>query len=108
MEGYFGRVFCVQGRARFYRHVIDKLLAELIQQEFPLTPADNQDKNRCEMTSEERMALRYIAGYVCRKVRKDIEDSSDPQKEDMTFLYLQSQWGFIRRLGRIRSLGKCY
>ena len=32
----------------FYQHVTDKLLAELIQQEFPLTPPGNQDKNQCD------------------------------------------------------------
>ena len=33
------------------------------------------------------MALRYVAGYVCCKVREKLESSSHPQKDDMIFIF---------------------
>ena len=31
------------------------------------------------------MALRHVAGYVCRTLRRKLESSSDPNKDDMIF-----------------------
>ena len=80
----FLQQFAVKTEPSFYQYVTDKQFAELIKLKFP-TPANNQEHQCGYMTCEERMGLKYVAGYVCRRVRRDIEESSDPQKGDMTF-----------------------
>jgi hypothetical protein len=41
------------------------------------------------LTLDEESALRYIAGYICRKVHKKIEKSSHKNKEDMALLMIE-------------------
>ena len=39
------------------------------------------------MTKIEENALRYIAGYVCRRTQINPETSTHPHKNEMIFLY---------------------
>ncbi len=41
------------------------------------------------MTLDEENALRYVAGYVCRKVQKKIEKSSHNYKDEMALLMIE-------------------
>lgn len=43
----------------------------------------------CTITAQEENALRYVAGYVCRKVEEDISKSSLKDKEDMIQLCVE-------------------
>lgn len=50
------------------------------------TPAESP---QCPLTHEEENALRYVAGYVCRKLRKSLDSSSLPSKEDMILCVME-------------------
>ncbi len=39
------------------------------------------------ITIEESNALRYVAGYVCRKIQKKIKSSSLAHKDDMILFF---------------------
>ena len=41
------------------------------------------------LKSEEENALRYVTGYVCRKVRVNLESSSIPNKDDMNLCVME-------------------
>ena len=41
------------------------------------------------LTFEEQNALRYVAGYICRKVRDRLESSSLPKKNDMILCLIE-------------------
>ena len=67
-----------QPSVAFYQFVTHKLFKELIKMEFTMdTEKDN--KALPPLTYEEKNALRYVAGYVCRKVKQ----SSCPGREVM-------------------------
>ena len=67
----------------FYQHVTSIVFKELMKAEFPLPPPDIAEHPDRPLTFEERNALRFVAGYVCRKVRTKLEVSSIPEKEEM-------------------------
>ncbi len=73
----------------FFQFVSHHILQELIKAEFPLPPATQSSEHPDRpLTFEEQNALRYVAGYVCRKVREDLESSSSTMKDDMIFCVL--------------------
>ena len=71
---------CVKASASpcFYQYVTNELFKELIKLEFPLPTAVMQVDHSAtpSLTEMEKNALRYVAGYVCRKVRDDLKKSS--------------------------------
>ena len=68
----------------FFQFVKDKIFDHLIKVEFEVTFGGGNSSNQ-PLAKEEEMALRYVARYVCRKVREKLESSSHPQKDDMIF-----------------------
>ena len=44
---------------------------------------------QCSLTYEEENSLRYVAGYVCRKLWKCLESSSLPNKDDMVLSLME-------------------
>ena len=71
-----------QPSVAFYQFVTHELFKELIKMEFTVdTEKDN--KTLSPLTHEEKNALRYVAGYVCRKVHDRLKQSSCPGREVM-------------------------
>jgi len=62
-----------QPTVAFYQHVIHKLLKELIELEFTIENPQNS-KPMPPLRLEEKNAVRYIAGYVCRRVYDQLKN----------------------------------
>ena len=74
-----------QASPAFFQFVTHTVFKELITLEYPVSvnttaPAESP---QCPLTYEEENALQYFAGYVCRKLRKSLDLSSLPNKDDM-------------------------
>ena len=63
----------------FFQYVTDQVFQELITQRFT-TSQTAAASPVPPLTYEEINALRYVAGYVCQKVKKNIEASKHPNK----------------------------
>ena len=88
MWGHFiGKSLCVAASPTFYQFITDRMFDELIKSEFKIISGDKSSTYQ-SLTREEEMALRYVAGYVCRKVREKLQSSSLPLKDDMIFCLL--------------------
>ena len=61
------------------------IIKKMIKVEFPLPPSDTIEHPDRPLTFEGKNALRFVAGYVCRKVRTSLERSSIIGKDDMIF-----------------------
>lgn len=66
----------------FYQYVTNEIFKQLYKQEFSFS-SDASDTELPPLTKEEENALRYVAGYICRKVRKKIESSKMSGRGDM-------------------------
>ena len=80
-----------QASPAFFQFVTHTVFKELITMEYPIavhttTPVESP---QCPLTYEEENALRYIAGYVCRKLRERLESSSLPSKDDMILCLME-------------------
>ena len=71
-----------QASPAFFQYVTHTLFKALIEMEYPVSDAQTETPHQI-LKSEEENALRYVAGYVCRKVRVNLEASSIPNKDDM-------------------------
>lgn len=67
-----------QAHPAFHQHVTMAIFKKLVEVEFPLPPTDSIEHPDRPLTFEEKNALRFVAGYVCRKVRTSLERSSIP------------------------------
>ena len=63
----------------FFQYVTDQVFQELITQHFTVSQTAAASPVP-PLTYEEINALRYVAGYVCQKVKKNIETSKHPHK----------------------------
>ena len=71
---------CVSSSPCFCQYVTNEVFKELIKLEFPLLSVA-EDITSCQpkgspLTQIEKNALRYVAGYVCRKVRDNLKEPS--------------------------------
>ena len=57
----------------FYQYVIDVVFFTLIKAHLSPTCELGSSGSLAKMTFEEANALRYVAGYVCMKVRNNLE-----------------------------------
>ena len=66
----------------FYQFVTHELFKELVKMEFTM---DTEKVNKAlpPLTYEEKNALCYVSGYVCRKVHDHLKQSSCPGREVM-------------------------
>jgi len=71
-----------QPTVAFHQNVTHQLFKELIKLEFTVDDPQNP-KPMPPLTHEEKNAVRYIAGYVCRKVHSQLKESSCPGKAEM-------------------------
>ena len=63
-----------------YQHLTDVVLKFLLQDYFKI---EYLNEEAAEMNENERNALHYVAGYVCRKLRTKIERENHKLKEEM-------------------------
>ena len=80
-ENFLDKATKQQPSVAFYQFVTHELFKELIKMEF--TVDTEKDKTLAPLTHEEKNALRYVAGYVCRKVHNQLKQSSCPGREVM-------------------------
>lgn len=70
----------------FYQHITDLCFKELIKIKFPVQMSTTSIVNEFHLTFEEANALRYAAGYICYKLHKQLEASSNPRKSEFQHL----------------------
>ena len=71
----------VQPISLLFPHITDKVFQAIITKE--LDVPDKSTNISLMITYEEANALRYVAGYVCSKVRKRITASKHPLRDEM-------------------------
>lgn len=82
----------------FYQHVMEIIFKSLIKSHFQIS-SDNT--TTATMNNHKKNALRYAAGYVCRHLRKKIENSSHALKEELVLclMTLIKGKGFTEDIG---------
>ena len=55
-----------------FQHLSDLIFQMLIEQHFEIVHLDHEEFG--ELTENENAALRYVAGYICRHLRKKFKD----------------------------------
>ena len=73
----------LSGSAIFYQAVTDKIMSDIIKEQFPVDQMSGASNSVNSLDFQEMNALRYTAGYVLRSVTKKISRSADPLKEDL-------------------------
>ncbi len=77
-EDFVSKAVAVDVHPIFYQYVTNQLFQAIIEEKFQ---ADNSMQAAVEpLTYEESNALRYVAGYVCHKLRKKITASTHPMR----------------------------
>ena len=71
------------GSPVLYQHLTDLVFKTLLHSKYSIMVNDTENISTTPLTYNEVNALRYAAGYVCRHIRKKIEASSHPLKEEM-------------------------
>ena len=74
-----------QAMPTLFQYVSRQVFKELLANDHAVCDAHN-DIQPSPLTWEEENALRYVGGFVCRKVRQQITELSLPHKEDMLLL----------------------
>ena len=70
----------------FFQHVTDLCFKELIRIKYPILNQSGEAVSNFHLTFEEANALRYAAGYICYKLRKQLEASKNPRKKELLTL----------------------
>ena len=72
-----------------FQHLSDLIFRMLIEQHFKIVHLDQEEFS--ELTENESGALRYVAGYICRHLRKKIQRSRGDakSKEEMMICLMQ-------------------
>lgn len=73
----------ISAQPLFYQYAMEKVFQEMIEITFRAHKASSSTTE--ELTYEEANALRYVAGYVCFKICKNISSSSHPMKDKILF-----------------------
>ena len=74
----------------FYQFVTHTVFRELAAIHFPVHCSESNETEHPSrpLTHEEENALRYVAGYVIRKLHERIDSSSNPRKDEMVLLLM--------------------
>ena len=70
----------------FVQYVTNQVFLDLVKNHHQIPEATFNDESSNPITSEESQALRYVAGYICRKIQHKIDTSpsfSQGNKKDM-------------------------
>ena len=66
------------------QYVTSELFKTIVSEEFQIRRLSHYDPDStCELSPADQSALRYVAGYVCRKVRDKLDKSSMAHKNDL-------------------------
>ena len=65
------------------QHLTNLIFRLMIKHQFPLDGKAQAEEDLPSLSMQEENALRYAAGYVCRNLRKKLERSSHPLKEEL-------------------------
>ena len=71
----------------FYQHVTHEMFKMLVKLEYPCVESGS-DAAVKSISREKENVLRYVAGYVCRKLQNKIKKSSLPNKDDLVLCLL--------------------
>ena len=68
----------------FFQYISDVMIEAMIKKRYAIDERKEKraTNNLPPLSTEEEMALRYVAGYVCRKVREKLEPSQSTKKEE--------------------------
>ena len=78
----------VKPNPAFYQYITDILFREVVKAKFHSSECQVSASAKSQLTVEETNALHYAAGYVCHKLRKRLESSTHPQKEELILLIM--------------------
>ena len=70
-----------------FQHLTDLLFRLLVKETYQVNKNHNSDED-VSMTNDEKNVLRYVAGYVRRHLRKKIERSRHPLKEELVLFLM--------------------
>ena len=73
----------------FFQYVTYEVFKETIKDEFELSTSTIATATLSPLSRDDQSALRYVAGYVCRKIREKLEPSTVPQKNDMILTLME-------------------
>ena len=72
----------IQASPIFFQFITDKVMKKMIKLHFPLKSIHSEEEV-APLDYLEANALRYMAGYVVRSLRKKIKDSAHPLKKEV-------------------------
>ena len=61
------------GTPVLYQHLTDIIFKELLHAKYSVSTSAIDDNNTAPLTNDEANVIRYMAGYMCRHLRKKIE-----------------------------------
>ena len=70
-----------------YQHLTDEVFKILIERHFRVVRLEHDASG--EIETNEGNVLHYVAGYVCRHLRKKIEKENHEYKEEMVLCLMQ-------------------
>lgn len=85
---FFRMSFHVNPPISFVQFITDRVFKELVKMEFSIVHPNSSDRTK-PLTFEERNALRYVAGYILRKIRMKLETSSLPHKDALILCIME-------------------
>ena len=83
---FAGAALCTPTCPAFTQYVTRQVFCDLIH-DLTKLPDNNGRKTPDPIRDEESHALRYVVGYICRKVQHKIETSSRPDKKDIVLFF---------------------
>ena len=78
-----GKVTSEPAEPTFFQDVMDRVFEAMVVTAFPLKESASSSSDTQNITYEDANVVRYIAGYVCRKVRTKIKESSRTNKTSL-------------------------
>ena len=70
----------------FWQHITDLCFKEFLKIKFPKQLGTTSTVSEFHLTFKEANALRYAAGYICYKLRKQLEASNNPRRSELSSL----------------------
>ena len=71
-----------------FQHLIDLIFRDCLNKHFKVLHLNDQESS-AKLTDAENGFLRYVAGYVCRQLRKKFEKESHEYKEEMVLCLME-------------------
>jgi len=81
-ENFLEKSMTEKQSVAFYQYVSHEVFKELIKLQHPLNATSTSD-DIPPLSHDEKNAVHYVAGYVCRKVHEHLKQSDSPGKEAM-------------------------